>query len=90
MTSIQNILLPEDFKEKCIDCALRRFEYGSCTYELLDNQWNNALDYVLNLPEDYDTDKEFKYAMKRRESYPNLCLAHSKYTCIIVILANIK
>ena len=84
------ISLPLDFKEKCIECALNRSEEGSCNYNLLDNQWSDALDYVLNLPENYDTDKEFKYAMEKRDSYPNLCLAHSKYMCIIVILANIR
>jgi hypothetical protein len=83
-------MIPLDFKERCIQRALDKSEQGSCVSDLLDNQWEDALDYVLNLPENYDTDKEFKHAMMKRDSYPNLCLAHSKYMCIMVILANIK
>jgi hypothetical protein len=82
--------LPLDFKEKCIECALDKSEKGSCDYNLLYNQWDDALEYVKNLPEDYDTFKEIKYAVKKRDSYPILSLAHSKYMCIIVILANIR
>ena len=81
--------LPDAFKENCIQYAIYK-SGGATTYNILYNQWEDALEYVKNLPEAYDTDTEFNYAMKKRDSYPNLCLAHGKYMCIMVILANIK